>query len=223
MYKIFPKKIIGSGLQGKVYLTCKNSNKEDCNYATKIPVNDIEIRVSKIMSKNKLGPKIYKVYDCKTEKDIQNITSNGEELLLIRGKCMVMEKLIGIDMAHLAENENIFITEKFANLLITKIRKFHKIGWHHGDLYAQNIFVILNKEQKPIDIKIIDFGRAEPIERVNYVEDFKDLLETLNKFGKYNMDNIRELIVILEREVILRKEKDKKRIEEKIKRRMIKK
>ena len=93
----------------------------------------------------------------------------------------------------------------------------HKLGWHHGDLYAQNIFVIFNKN-KIIDIKIIDFGNVKSLKYINYIEDFKDLLNTVKRFGKYNLDNIRELINILEEEVEIRKKKDIQRIIQKINR-----
>jgi len=53
MYKIFPNKIIGYGSQGHIFLTCKKT-KEFCNYVTKIPVTDLEIEVSKIMSEEKI-------------------------------------------------------------------------------------------------------------------------------------------------------------------------
>ena len=225
MYKILPNKIIGYGNQGYIFLTCKKT-KEFCNYVTKIPVTDLEIEVSKIMSREKikgstLGPKIYEIFECKNKKDTKNITIDGKVLqknIITNGgkcKCMVMEKLEGMDLAHVVEDPNIYIEKEICDLIIRKIRKMHKLGWHHGDLYAQNIFVILNKN-KIIDIKIIDYGHAKNLKYINYIEDFKDLLNTVRRFGQYNLDNIRELINTLEEEVEIRKKKDIKNLIQKI-------
>ena len=212
MYKIFPNKIIGYGNQGYIFLTCKKT-KEFCNYVTKIPVTDLEIEVSKIMSTEKingstLGPKVYEIFEYKNKKDLKNITINS-------GKCMIMEKLDGKDLAHVVEDPNIYINKEICNLIIRKIQKMHKLGWHHGDLYAQNIFVIFNKN-KIIDIKIIDFGHVKSLKYINYIKDFKDLLKTVKRFGRYNLDNIRELIYTLEEEVEIRKKKDIQKIIQKI-------
>ena len=51
---------------------------------------------------------------------------------------------------------------------------------------------------------------------INYIEDFKDLLNTVRRFGQYNLDNIRELINTLEEEVEIRKKKDIKNLIQKI-------
>jgi RIO-like serine/threonine protein kinase len=225
MYKIFPNKIIGYGSQGHIFLTCKKT-KEFCNCVTKIPVTDLEIEVSKIMSEEKikgstLGPKVYEIFEYKNKKDLKNIIIDGKvfpkNITINSGKCMIMEKLEGKDLAHVVEDPNVYIDRKICNLIIRKIRKMHKLGWHHGDLYAQNIFVIFNKN-KIIDIKIIDFGNVKSLKYINYIEDFKDLLNTVKRFGKYNLDNIQELINTLEEEVEIRKKKDIKRLIQKINR-----
>ena len=84
-----------------------------------------------------------------------------------------------------------------------------------NQLLCLKIQIFFNKN-KIIDIKIIDFGHVKSLKYINYIKDFKDLLKTVKRFGRYNLDNIRELIYTLEEEVEIRKKKDIQKIIQKI-------
>jgi len=194
-YKIIPNQIIGSGAQGSIYLTVKNKNKK---YVTKNPVSKKEVEISKKLS-GTIGPKIYDIYECKKYKDTKNITSNGE-IMKEKGRFMVMEKLLGLDLNDYLQEEDLFIedNDKLISLLMNKISKLHKKGFHHNDLTTSNIFIIYDKINKIKDIKIIDFGHTKKITKDGELDDYNTLLESINTFGSHVMDKIEPLVFEIE-------------------------
>ncbi len=195
MYKILPNEIIGSGERGKIFLTSCIINNELCyDYATKIPASINEIKISEIASKHKIGPKVFKSYEDEN------------------GHCLVMEKLNGDSLGNIIIREDIHIDKQISDLLISKIMELHKLGWLHCDLHPGNIFVILDENMKPIDIKIIDFDITEKIYDTScHFKDFKRLLTTIRELRGYNLENVKELINSLKIEVNNRRIKIKKR------------
>jgi len=203
-YKILQNEIIGKGDQGIVYLTMKGKKE----YVTKNPVGKIEAEISVIMSE-KVGPKVYEVYECKKLEDTKNITKNGEKLK-VKGRFIVMEKLEGMDLADLILGET-FLEPEFAELVVKKIKKMHKLGYYHNDLFAPNIFVTFDKNGNPLDAKIIDFGKTKKMSPGKDLKDLKDLLQSLFEHGSENTDKIIELTELLETE-IEKYEKPKKKV-----------
>lgn len=195
-YKILSDKKIKGGAQGAVYLTIRG-NKE---YLTKNPVNKKEAEISFIMS-DKIGPKIYDIYQCKNLEDTKKITKNNKKLK-IKGRFMVMEKLEGLDLNDYLE-EDIFIEddEKWINTLINKIKKMHKLGYQHNDLTTSNIFIIFDKVNEVKDVKIIDFGRTRKLTKKGDINDYKTLLTSLETFGSHIADKIEPLIYTIEEEL----------------------
>ena len=185
-YKILPDQIIGEGEQGKVYLT-KKETEEECNYVTKIPVSSSEVHIGKIASENKIGPKVFEVYE------------NN------KGKCLVMEKLTGMTLEDFIKKD-IYLNKELSISLVNKILKLHKLGWIHRDLCSQNIFVIM-KEEIPVDFKIIDFGLSEKLHDINNIKDVRDLYLSVKHLAIYNMENLKELIETLKTEVDKRRKK----------------
>lgn len=194
-YKILPNKKLGEGAQGAVYLTIKNKKE----YVTKNPVSKKEAELSKIMSG--IGPKIYDIYECKTLEETKDITVNRKKLNF-KGRFMVMEKLTGLDLNDYIQEE-IFIEDddKFVGDLIKKIKKMHKLGYHHNDLSTSNVFIVFDKINKVKDVRIIDFGNTKKITKKGEKDDFKTLLESLNTFGSHVTDKIQPLIYAIEDEL----------------------
>ena len=225
-YKIIPNQIIGSGAHGSIYLTMKDKKKK---YVTKNPVNKKEAEISKIMS-GTIGPKIYDLYECKTYNDTKNITSNGEKIKE-KGRFMVMEKLSGLDLNDYLQEEDIFINDddKLISLLMNKISKLHKKGFHHNDLTTSNIFIIYDKINKIKDIKIIDFGETKKITKEGELDDYNTLLDSINTFGVHVMDKIEPLVFEIEDKIEeiknsrKKNKKNKKKQKKKVKKKVIKK
>ena len=195
-YKIIPNKKLGEGAQGAVYLTIKNKKE----YVTKNPISKKEAELSKVLSS--IGPKIYDIYECKTLEETKNITLTGEKLKF-KGRFMVMEKLTGLDLNDYIQEDGIFIEDDdtFINTLINKIKKMHKLGYHHNDLSTSNVFVVFDKINNVKDIRIIDFGHTKKITKKGEEDDFKTLLKSINMFGIQVTDKIQPLIYAIEDEL----------------------
>jgi len=217
-YKILSNEIIGFGAQGSIYLTIKDNKKK---YVTKNPVGKKEAEISKILSG--IGPKIYDIYECKTLEETKKITNDGKKLK-DKGRFIVMEKLTGLDLNDYIQEEDIFIEDddKWVNDLIKKIRRLHKMGYHHNDLTTSNIFVVFNKVNKVKDIKIIDFGHTKKVTKKGEEDDYKTLLGSLNTFGSHILDKIQPLVYAVEEELEKYK-KPKKKASPQIKKISIKK
>jgi serine/threonine protein kinase len=194
MYKINFDKIIGSGHQGNIYETNKQ-------FVTKHPVSEKEIKASQKMS-NIIGPKIVKVIKTKTFNETKKISLNNKEIKL-KGNFMIMEKLNGLDLNDYIQEEDVFIEDDdfWIQELVIKIKKMHKLGYHHNDLTSSNIFIIFNEVNKVIGIKIIDFGKVKKISKKGMKDDYETLLESLNTFGIHISDKIQPLIYLLEEEL----------------------
>ena len=207
-YKIIAGEVIGSGAQGSVYLTVKNKKKK---YVTKNPVSKKEADISKILS-GKIGPKVYDIYECKTFDDTKNITNDGKKIKE-KGRFMVMEKLSGLDLNDYIQEEELFIEDDdiIISLIINKIKKMHKLGYHHNDLTTSNVYIIFNKVNKVKDIKIIDFGRTKKITKKGEIDDYETLLESLTTFGIHILDRIQPLMYAIEEE-LEKYEKPKKKV-----------
>ena len=143
MYKINFDKIIGSGHQGSIYETNKQ-------FVTKYPVSEKEIKASQEMS-NIIGPKIIKVIKTKTFNETKKLSLNNKEIKL-KGNFMIMERLNGLDLNYYIQEEDVFIEDDafWIQELVIKIKKMHKLGYHHNDLTTSNIFIIFNEINKVI-------------------------------------------------------------------------
>lgn len=180
-YKII--KMIDQGSNGRIYMA-KKKNKE---FLIKVPIKKKEGKISKIMS-DIVGPKIYDIYECNNKEINEN------------GTFMVMEKLEGIDLnRYFEENDNIFINNDdiLIKLLIDKIKKMHELNYCHNDLTSSNIFLIM-KNNKILDIKIIDFGEAKIKTKHCMYNDYNTLYNSIITFAIHIIDNIEPLILEIE-------------------------
>jgi serine/threonine protein kinase len=193
MYKINFDKIIGTGHNGDVYETNKN-------FLTKHPVSEKEIKISKKLS-NIIGPNIVKVIKTKTFNETKKISLNNKEIKL-KGNFMIMEKLNGSDLNDYIQ-EDIFIEDDdyWVKDLVMKIKKMHELGYHHNDLTTSNVFIIYNKVNKVIGVRIIDFGETKPITKKGKIDDYKTLLQSIETFGFYLQDKLQPLIYALDEEL----------------------
>lgn len=182
-YKILD--LFDKGSEGIIYLFEKNKKK----YLGKTPIKKKEEEISLIMSE-KVGPKIYDFINC----NIENIN----------GKTMIMEKLEGIDLfRYLDENDNIFIENEndiIVKKLVEKIKTMHKLDYCHNDLYTPNIFLIL-KDNKIIDVKIIDFGKSTKKTNDLMYNDYKMLINYIYENHSYITDKIEPLLYTLEQQM----------------------
>lgn len=179
-------KLYDKGADGRVYLCEKNKIK----YLAKTPIKKKEEKISKIMSEI-VGPKIYDVFDC----NIKELKENGI--------FMIMEKLQGVDLyRYFDENEDIFIEEDdiIINKLFEKIEKMHTLGYCHNDLFTSNIFLII-KNNKVIDLKIIDFGKSRKKTKDLIYNDYKMLYNYIIENNYLILDRIEPLINILEEKI----------------------
>ena len=194
MYKINFDKIIGTGANGDIYET-------NNDFLTKYPVSEKEIKISKKLS-NIIGPKIEKVIKTKTFNETKKISLNNKEIKL-KGNFMIMEKLNGLDLNDYIQEEGVFIEDDdyWVKDLVMKIKKMHKLGYHHNDLTTSNIFIIYNKVNKVIGVRIIDFGETKPITKKGKIDDYKTLLQSIETFGFYLQDKLQPLIYALDEEL----------------------
>lgn len=209
-YKIIPNKKFGEGAQGAVYLTVRGKKE----YLTKNPVSKKELELSKLLQS--IGPKIYDDYECKTLEQTKNVTKDGTKLKL-KGKFIVMEKLIGLDLNDYIQEEGIFIEDddKLISILMNKINKLHKLGYYHNDLTTSNVFIVYDKINQIKDVKIIDFGNTKKLTKKGEQDDYKTLYDSLNTFGSHVLDNIQPLLYELEDKLEKYKPKKKSPVKKK--------
>jgi len=193
-YEIDFDKIIGTGNNGEIYETNEN-------FLTKHPVSEKEIKISKKLS-NIIGPNIVKIIKTKTFNETKKISLNNKEIKL-KGNFMIMEKLNGLDLNDYIQEEGVFIEDDdyWVKDLVMKIKKMHELGYHHNDLTASNVFIIYNKVNKVIGVRIIDFGETKSITKKGKIDDYKTLLQSIETFGFYLQDILQPLIFALDEEL----------------------
>ena len=169
---------VGSGFFSKVYELCSNLGL--CDKIVKlVPLgNDYgnyvsfglsnfenEVKVTRLASKLGIGPLFYKAFVC----------SDMNLGLLIQDRWdMTLEQFMegGGVLPRL-------IRDKLEN----KVRLMHTSGIGHDDLYPRNI--VLKMGMGPVDVGIIDFGRA--VLRENVTEDD---FEKIVRQDEMDLDNI---------------------------------
>lgn len=173
--------LFDQGAEGKIYLCEKNKKK----YLAKVPVKSKEEKISNIMSE-KVGPKIYESFDCKEPK----------------GRIMIMEKLEGVNLDKFLDEFEGFMEDDdiLVELLLIKIKEMHDLNYSHNDLYPSNIYLIM-KNNKIIDVKIIDFGKSSKKTKESMKQDYVTLIEFIYSNYPYILDMIQPLILKLEENI----------------------
>jgi len=158
-YKII--KILGQGAFGKVYLVTKNNKeyamKEQLIKIATTPdqqadydyyINSIknELKIGKILGKQKIGPRIYDTFMCKKTESI-NIYIVMQAMN--KGTIQEFSKKNIISDVHLGQ-------------IRKKINKLHSLNILHRDLHAGNVLVN-QKKNKEYEFYLGDFGLSEYI------------------------------------------------------------
>lgn len=149
------------GISNKLALKIYQQNPELDNDSIKN-----EIKISKIMGDNNIGPKIYDTWTCNDINDSKMFIRDNKSddkyenysnhiFPDQRYYFMLMEKIDGITLGKYSDDNKKIIPQNLSLKILDTVSKMHKLNILHNDLHVNNI-LITNKE----DIKIIDFGLA---------------------------------------------------------------
>ena len=175
-YLLNEKILLGAGAYGTVYkllnnMVVKIENVYSSLSSIKNKFN--EIKISKIAGKYKIGPKVYK------NEIFYNIFDSQIYFLTY------IEYIEGVTFAKYNNDkkespENI---NKITKIINKKKNLLHKLGFIHYDFHKGNIMIKI-KDNKIIDVYIIDFGLSKKINNMNAINnyDYNILKEKLNYF-----------------------------------------
>lgn len=162
--KYLPKEqiFLGAGAYGQVYklnnnIVVKIENLYGDLFSLKQKLD--EFKISKIAGKHNIGPKIY------INKIIFNIFNANIYVLTY------MEYIDGITFIDYknkveSDKESYEIIDKINKIISIKKKLLHKLGFIHNDLHSGNIMIKF-KDNKIVNVYIIDFGRSKKINNMN--------------------------------------------------------
>ena len=175
-YLLDEEVLLGQGAFGKVYKLSNNNVVKIESlyniYSLKRKLN--ELKISKIAGKYKIGPKIYK------NEIVYNIF-NGNIFFLT-----YMEYIEGITFQKYNEDKNKSVEDINKIKKIIKIKKnlLHKLGFIHDDFHKGNIMIKI-KNNKIIDVYIIDYGLSKKIDNMNSINEYNNNSNIFNKKLNY--------------------------------------
>lgn len=156
-------KIGSQSMNGAVFAMKMNNGSRKVLKIVKSPLGSKEFEFQENASKANIAPKVYKL-----KKEI-HLTPNYKMFFLNKVNkinAFLMNNLenkgnksYSLDNFLTRDNVSQDLKDKAVKILKSKVKKLGNLSIEHGNLHAENAYVIL-KSNGTIDVMIIDFGRA---------------------------------------------------------------